>query len=162
MYYRKSFFLLFISLISLLGFAKCDKDYLPIRMNNTNETQMENDSTATQLKITVGSKSFIVTLADNETAEAFVKLLPLTLNMSELNGNEKLFRFDSDLPTNASIPASIKEGDLMLYGSRTLVLFYKSFPTSYSYTPLGFISASEGLEAALGRRNALVKFEVEQ
>ena len=161
MNYRKSFFIFFISLISLQGFAGCDENnrQIPDPMDNSKES--ENDSTATQLKITVGSNIFLATLSDSETADAFIELLPLTINMSELNGNEKLFRFDNNLPTNASIPASIQEGDLMLYGSRTLVLFYKSFPTSYSYTRLGRVNDTSGLAAALGSGNIEVTFEID-
>jgi hypothetical protein len=49
----------------------------------------------------------------------------MTVKMTELNGNEKYFRFSSKLPTNASNPGMIKVGDLMIYGQDTLVLFYK-------------------------------------
>jgi hypothetical protein len=64
-------------------------------------------------------------------------MLPLTLDMSELNGNEKLFRFSKSLPTNASNPKTIHAGDLMLWQNNTLVLFYETFSTSYSYTRIG-------------------------
>lgn len=47
----------------------------------------------------------------------------------------------------------------MLYGNNTLVLFYKNFNTSYSYTKLGAIDNPAGLEAALGNGNVVVKFE---
>ena len=45
-----------------------------------------------QIKIKIGSKTFDATLEDNATADAFKALLPMTVNMSELNGNEKLYR----------------------------------------------------------------------
>jgi len=32
----------------------------------------------------------------------------MTVNMTELNGNEKYFRLPEDLPTNASIPERFK------------------------------------------------------
>ena len=68
------------------------------------------------LQLTIGEKEFAATLADNPTAEAFRKLLPLSITMSELNGNEKLFRLPANLPTQESVPSSIQAGDLMLYG----------------------------------------------
>ena len=44
------------------------------------------------LTITIGGKAFGATLSDNPTAAAFKALLPLSVSMSELNGNEKLYQ----------------------------------------------------------------------
>jgi hypothetical protein len=79
--------------------------------------------------------------------------------MTELNGNEKYFDFSSPLPTNASVGGAIKAGDLTLYGNNVLVLFYKSFTTTYSYTRLGYVDNPTGLAEALGAGNVVVKFE---
>ncbi len=103
-----------------------------------------------KITIRIGDKVFPATLSDNATATAFKKLLPLSVTMTELNGNEKLFRLPGTLPARASTPSSIQTGDFMLYGPNTLVLFYKSFPTTYSYTTIGRIDDPAGLEAALG------------
>lgn len=59
----------------------------------------------------------------------------------------------------ASNPGSIQTGDLMLYGSSCLVLFYESFRTSYSYTRLGRVENPSGLASALGRGSVSVTFE---
>jgi hypothetical protein len=79
--------------------------------------------------------------------------------MTELNGNEKFARLSVSEPTQASTPPAIRTGDLMMYGSSTLVLFYKSFRTTYSYTNIGRVDDSAGLEAALGSGNVDVTFE---
>ena len=84
----------------------------------------------------------------------------MTVNMSELNGNEKYFRYSDALPTNESNPGMIQSGDLMIYGSTTLVLFYKSFSTPYDYTRLGRIKETAGLATAVGSGNVSVTFEV--
>ena len=115
----------------------------------------------TTMKITVGAAVFKATLYDNPTATAFKSLLPLTIKMVELNGNEKYVDLSHNLPTSAANPGTIQNGDLMLYGSATLVLFYKTFFTSYSYTKLGRIDDVTGLVAALGSGNVTVSFEVE-
>jgi hypothetical protein len=113
----------------------------------------------TQMRIKIGSSNFVATLDDNPTAAAFRAMLPLTVDMQELNGNEKLHRLANKLPTKASNPGTIKNGDLMLYGANTVVLFYKSFPTSYSYTRLGRVNDPAGLASAVGSGNVTVTFE---
>ncbi|MEO8795242.1 MAG: cyclophilin-like fold protein [Daejeonella sp.] len=113
------------------------------------------------IKITVNSKTFTAILLDNNSAKSFKEMLPLTLNMTELNGNEKYYDLPNTLPTNSSNPGTIKNGDLMLYGSKTLVLFYKTFSTSYSYTKLGSVDDVTGLTSALGSGNVTVTFEAE-
>lgn len=115
-----------------------------------------------KLKITVGSNTFMARLYNNETVAAFKARLPMTIEMRELNGNEKYFDLPNNLPTNAPKPGTIQTGDLMLYGSNTLVLFYKSFSTSYSYTSLGGIDNVSGLAAALGSGSIIVKFELDK
>ena len=112
-----------------------------------------------KIDILIGSKTFSALLYDNESARALMEQLPMTLNMSELNGNEKYYYLENSLPTNSDIPSEIKAGDIMLYGNNCLVLFYESFSTSYSYTPLGHIDDTEELVATLGRGNVQVAFQ---
>jgi Cyclophilin-like family len=64
--------------------------------------------------MTVGERRFAITLTDNAAARAFAAQLPLTLDMSELNGNEKHVDLPKPLPANASRPGTIRNGDLML------------------------------------------------
>ena len=112
--------------------------------------------------MTVGEHRFAITLADNTTARAFSALLPLTLDMSELNGNEKHASLPQALPVNASRPGTIRSGDLMLYGTDTLVVFYRTFDSSYSYTRIGRLDDPAGLAQALGRRDVQVVFSTKQ
>ena len=125
------------------------------------ETSTEKTNTM-NIQIKVGNKRFTATLEDNATAKAFKAVLRMTIQMTELNGNEKYFRLSVDLPTNASNPGTIQTGDLMIYGQNTLVLFYKSFPTSYSYTRLGRINDTAGLAAALGSGDVTLSFELHE
>ena len=156
----KNLFLLVFWTFSLFtGCAAGDKDAdLPgAGDNHTNSTI----ATGSKMKIIIGSRTFTATLYDNATANAFKALLPLTVNMRELNGNEKYVDLSVKLPTNASNPGTIQNGDLMLYGAKTLVLFYKTFSTSYSYTKLGRIHDTTGLAAAVGAGNVTITFELD-
>lgn len=126
-----------------------------------NMSENTNPISGNKLKIKVGDKVFTATLLDNATSNAFVAQLPLTIKMNELNNNEKYADLPKSLPINPSVPPSIQVGDLTMYGSRTLVLFYKGFSTSYSYTKIGKIDDVTGLVAALGSGDVNVSFEVD-
>ena len=157
--------LLFITLLAFgisASSISCIKA-APPRPDNTAEGERDNNDRAmtTKMNIKIGSRTFTATLFDNPTATKLKAMLPLILDMSELNGNEKYFHFSINLPTDASNPGTIKTGDLMLWGANSLVLFYKTFPTSYSYTKLGRIENPSGLSSAVGSGNVKVALELE-
>ena len=133
-------------------FAACSK----------NERSPATGSNMSEIKITIAGKIFTAELADTPAAAEFSKRLPLTLRMNELNGNEKYAGLSDKLPADPTCPGRIGSGELMLYGNSTLVLFYESFPTSYSYTRIGKITDARGLKEAVGRENITVTFETMQ
>jgi hypothetical protein len=156
--------LIFFFLTSLFTpLASCDQDAAVPANPDAGDTTDHNIPTLTesQMIIKIGPDTFTATLYDNATATAFKALLPLTIPMRDLNSNEKYFDFSNGLPTNAANPGTIQTGDIMLYGSKTLVLFYKSFSTSYSYTRIGRIDDISGLTAALGAGNVTVTFALQ-
>ena len=141
----------FLIIVSLFIFTGC-------RNNNTvekNKSQDNSNEVLSSVKAQINGEEYIINLEDNETAKKFVKLLPKEFNMSELNGNEKYIYLDNALPTNPVNIKKINSGDVMLYGDNCLVIFYKSFDTSYSYTKIGHIDNLPDL----GNGNISVKFE---
>ena len=101
------------------------------------------------LKITINGQKFTAELYDNEAA-----------TMKELNSNEKYCYLDTALPTNAQKPGKINTGDIMLFGNDCLVVFYKNFNTSYSYTRIGRIENTEHLAKAAGKSSAKIEFSL--
>ena len=123
------------------------------------EDGQDDDKNEISMKMIVGKYTFDVEYVDNNTAEAFKKMLPVTLKMEELNGNEKYCYIDSSLPTALSIPGTINAGDIMLFGSNGIVVFYETFKTSYSYTRIGKVKDTASLKKALGSGDVTIKFE---
>lgn len=150
-----------------VGLVSCSADEpiqemeQPVPPVDTGNDNNDNTPMSNNLKITVGSTTFNVILSDNTTATTFKALLPMTVNMSEMNGNEKYYYLSGNLPTAAINPGIIQVGDLMLYGASCLVLFYETFRTSYSYTRLGRVDNPSELAAALGTGNVTVTFELQ-
>lgn len=128
--------------------------------DNSNGDETDTDMKTDSITLKIGNSSFLVVLEDNATARAFAALLPLTMTMNELNGNEKYYMLPDNLPTASSRPGRIENGDLMLYGSNCLVLFYDTFPTSYSYTRIGKVVEPNGLAAAVGNGRVTVTMEI--
>ena len=112
----------------------------------------------TKVKIKVGSKSFNAVFYDNDTSKALLESIPMKLKMSELNGNEKYRYLSKDFPTNEKRVKRVRAGDIMLYGSDCLVVFYKSFNTTYEYTKVGRITNPKGLKKAAGKKSVTVTF----
>ena len=104
----------------------------------TNNNEKENKMT--KIYASLNSEKLEINLEENSTASALVKLLPLDITMNDLNKNEKYAYLDESLPTNTYSPKHIEAGDVMLFGDNCLVIFYKSFDTSYSYSKIGHIN----------------------
>ncbi len=86
---------------------------------------------------TIGETELSATLVENEATKTLVEKLetnPITINMNDYGGWEKVGGFGFDLPTsNSQITAQPCE--FVLYQGNQLVIFYGS--NSWSYTRLG-------------------------
>lgn len=112
-----------------------------------------------RIEILVSGKTFTVELLDTEAAQALADCLPMEVTMEELNGNEKYVYLSTALPLAEEMPKHIHAGDLMLFGSKCLVLFYQDFTTSYGYTPLGRVTDTQQLADSLGKEDVSVIFQ---
>ena len=133
---------------AMLFFASCTKE----------EPDMPTPASVKTMQLSIGNKIFTATLEDNSSAESFYALLPTTLEMNELNGNEKYNYLETTLPVNSIRPGTINAGDIMLYGDNCIVVFYETFKSSYSYSTIGHINDIQQLKEALGTGNITIKF----
>jgi len=150
-----------IFILPLIVSARCTTEEAALLENNVpysapKTSELMKDT----IEIIIGNAHFTAILESNAATAEFKKMLSLTVNMKDLNSNEKFFDFSTSLPANPSNPHTINSGDLMLWGSNTLVLFYKTFNTSYNYTKIGKIEDPSGLSQALGSGNVTVTFEL--
>lgn len=108
--------------------------------------------------MTAGTSRFTVVLDDTAAAATFGRMLPVTFEMSDLNRNEKKVRLPRGLPTSVVRPGTIRAGDVMLWGEDTLVVFYETFESPYSYTRIGRIESPDGLARILGPGDVRISF----
>ena len=145
----KKIILIFLMMLVLSG---CGGEAKEISETSTNDDEVQTVEMAKNktIQIQIGNQIFQATLEDNPTVEEFLKKLPLEIELEELNGNEKFYRFNERFPTSDAKPKMIHTGDLMLYSGSYFVLFYKDFETNYTYTRLGKIENPVGLADAVG------------
>lgn len=115
-------------------------------------------ATSANFLVVIGSQQYSATLADTDAARAFSARFPLTVDMHDVNSNEKAFGLPDELPAAPTNPGTVRTGDVMLYGTDTLVLFYESFDTSYTYSTLGSLDAPGELFTARGTGDVTVTF----
>lgn len=112
------------------------------------------------IQIQVGGRTFNATLIDNPSTRVLVKKFPMAIVMNDLYSNEKYFCSLDSLPTKQERIGNIKTGDIFLYGTDCLVIFYENFKTSYSYTKLGQIDNPSGLKEVLGAGSEQVNWSL--
>ena len=112
-----------------------------------------------QYYIKINDKEFEFEFKDTEVANQIKSKLPFTVKMTNLNGNEVYYQFSGESFTpNHKAVGTINMGDIYLYRSNFLVLFYKTFTTSYSYTEIGKLKDATGLDTIIGSSDIEVEW----
>ena len=120
----------------------------------------EEENEEMKVDINIGGTNFSATLEDNAAAKEFYELVKnegVTIDMSDYSGFEKVGSLGHTL-TSDDKQTTTKAGDIVLYQSNQLVLFYGS--NSWSYTKLGKIDNLSGWEEALGSGDITAEFSV--
>ena len=119
-------------------------------------TTTEDDTMNKTLTLKIGNTEVEVSWLDNDSVKALKQLAKngLSIDLEMYGGMEQFGSLGSTLPssdTNLTATA----GDIMLYQSNKIVLFYGS--NSWSYTKLGHINLSNSeLTELLGEENVTI------
>lgn len=123
---------------------------------------MSNTSQASTVKASVNGETLVIELADNSSARAFADLLsqgPITVEMSDYGGFEKVGHLGASLPTNDT-NITTEPGDVILYQGDKITIYYGT--NSWSFTRLGKVQdvGQDELKRILGDGTATVTFSL--
>ncbi len=108
--------------------------------------------------MTIGDKSVVATMYDNVTAKDFISLLPLTLDLDDYAGTEKISYLSRKLNTQGAPSGSDPDvGDIAYYAPwGNLAVFYKDYKYAAGLIILGkiegdinMLNTSQKLKATL-------------
>lgn len=128
---------------------------------SSEEGQNTKEDTEMKLQIEAGGSTFTATLEDNEAVTALVEMLedePIVIEMDDYSGFEKVGSLGTSLPASNS-QMTTQAGDIVLYNSSQIVMFYGS--NSWSYTKLAEVDDLTGWEDALGSGSLTVTLSIE-
>ena len=110
--------------------------------DNSNSTTKEDETANMKLILKINDIEVDVIWTDNDSVKALKELAKdgLTINMSECGGFEQTGLIGKTLPS-ADIRIDVVPGDIVLYNSNQISIFYNN--SSWSYTKLGHINLSK-------------------
>lgn len=115
----------------------------------------------TEMKVEVNGYIFYATLEKNDAVIELVEMMreqPVVINMSDYSGFEKVGSLGTTLSSSNS-QTTTKAGDIVLYNSNQIVVFYGS--NSWSYTRIGHITDLTGWKEALGAGDVTITFSID-
>ena len=125
-------------------------------------TESQIKEVQTQMKMKIGDTPVAVAWESNESVEALKALAQngLTIQMSMYGGFEQVGAIGQRLPSH-DVQTHTSSGDIVLYSSSQLVVFYGS--NSWAYTRLGRITdqSVEEMRALLSRGDVTITITVE-
>ena len=123
----------------------------------------ESEEEETMLRMMIGETAVAVDWEENESVEALKALCqdgPLTIRMSMYGGFEQVGPIGERLPSR-DVQTDTASGDIVLYSSSQLVVFYGS--NAWAYTRLGHITdkTPEEMRALLGSGDVTITLAME-
>lgn len=125
-----------------------------------NSTTKEDETETMKLTLKIDDMEVDVIWADNDSVKALKNFAKngLTINMSKYGGFEQVGTIGSTLPSSDT-RITTSPGDIVLYSSNQIVLFYDS--NTWSYTKLGHINLSKSeLTDLLGDEDVVITIDL--
>ena len=125
-----------------------------------NSTTKEDETETMKLTLKIDDMEVDVIWADNDSVKALKNLAKdgLTINMSKYGGFEQVGSIGSTLPSSDT-RITTNPGDIVLYSSNQIVIFYDS--NTWSYTKLGHINLSKSeLTDLLGDEDVVITIDL--
>ena len=167
--FMKRTLIFLISLIIISTLVACGKSTNSSTPSNTdepsttittpsddNQTTKEDETANMKLTLKIDDIEVDVIWSDNDSVKALKNLAKdgLTINMSKYGGFEQVGSIGSTLPS-ADTRITTNPGDIVLYSSNQIVLFFDS--NTWSYTKLGHINLSKSeLTDLLGDEDVVI------
>lgn len=134
---------------------------MPTKQEQESEILTEESETV-KIKITVNDTTLTAIPEENSSAKAFIELLreePVTIQMSDYAGMEKVGPLGIDLPRNDT-RISVEAGDIILYQGNQITIYYGT--NTWSFTKLAVIenATEENLLDVLGYGDVSVTFSL--
>ncbi len=135
-------------MLTLCACAKTGRESVPEVQNETENTEVEKPESneMDNLKLKINDVQVNVSWEDNESVKALSKLAaegPVIIEMSPYGGFEQVGSIGTTLPSDDT-NIRTQAGDIMLYTSSQMVIFYGS--NSWAYTRLGKITDKSAKE----------------
>ena len=124
--------------------------------SDDNSTTKEDGTETMKLTLKIDDIELDVIWSDNDSVKALKNLAKdgLTINMSKYGGFEQVGSIGSTLPSSDT-RITTSPGDIVLYSSNQVVIFYES--NTWSYTKLGHINLSKSeLTDLLGDEDVVI------
>jgi len=150
---KKAVITMMMAAIMFLALSTC---------NEASEPSAPQGQNTNTIFLHIGNRTLTATLTENPATRTLRELLaqsPITIDMRDFGGFEKVGNLATHLPTNDQRISTVP-GDIMLFRGNQLVIFYA--PHAWSYTRIGRIDdiTQAELIQILGPGNVTVKLSL--
>lgn len=112
-----------------------------------------------QLKITAGDNVLYTEFKSNKTTDDFIKMLPITLLMQDLNGREKYSSLSETLSKKDGVKTTFEDGEIAYWLGGGLAVFYHQDNSTIKAGLITIAKLKDGKEYFKDSDNIKVKFE---